>query len=76
MTAIYDACFSVVTRKILKEFLCVEIHALIGKTTEDGMLLVVEVSPRSVTSHDFSTIFDVIVVLCLLVAYYQMRKNW
>lgn len=50
INAIYDACFSVVTRTIPQEFLCVEIHAQITKTVEGGIILIVKVSPSSVRS--------------------------
>lgn len=35
-----------------------EIHAQTGKTMEGSMILVVEVSPSSTTSQDFSTVFE------------------
>lgn len=60
VNAIYDTCFSVVT----------------GNTIKGGMITVVEVRQSSVGSQDISTVFEIRVVHCLLVTFYQMRKNW
>ncbi|CAJ2648470.1 unnamed protein product [Trifolium pratense] len=54
VNAIYDTCFSVVTRIIHQEFPCVEMHALIGHTMNGGMIISVEVSPRNVASQEVS----------------------
>ncbi|MCH97736.1 histone deacetylase 14-like, partial [Trifolium medium] len=52
VNAIYDTCFSVVTRIILQEFPCVEMHALIGNTVDGGMIISVEVNPSNVASQE------------------------